>query len=127
RGDFDAMAVGIGLDDGPDRWRRATSRLGGLVEMTAHDIQIVGQRGKRNRSVNGAWHGSDPVAPSLTDLPASRRRRRAPIRRGDKAPLKYPHRGHVAAARICMAVDHYENFPVASLLLPLRLLGPVLS
>ncbi|MCY1241562.1 hypothetical protein D9M72_544700 [compost metagenome] len=44
----DAVAVGIGLDHGPDaRVRRAA----------ADDVQVIGQRGLVDDGVDGSWHG----------------------------------------------------------------------
>ncbi|CFW36991.1 Uncharacterised protein [Bordetella pertussis] len=60
---FDAMAVGIGLDDRPDGGRRAV-RLGRhVIEMTTHGGKVVPQGGLGDRSKYGTRHDEISEAP----------------------------------------------------------------
>ena len=56
---FDAVAVGIGLDDGPDGRRQALGRRGRLIQVAAHRGQVVGKRGNGNGGGYGTRHDGE--------------------------------------------------------------------
>ena len=70
---FDAVAVGIGLDDGPDGRRQALGRRGRLIQVAAHRGQVVGKRGNGNGGGYGTRHDGEILSRGeyIPEVPAA--------------------------------------------------------
>lgn len=105
---LDTMPIGMGLDDGPDQGP-PTPRT--APHMPGDSGQVVGQGGHMNGCQDRARHG----------IPQKQKKPRMAWR----LSCLFKRHGLPCSRRsvycLTMAVDHYENFPVASILLPAHL------